>query len=87
MVGKDNFYSYATLRDSDEHYREKSKDLINLIRQINPDYIHLNEIAEQFSLKSLTEELKTSCILRKESLRFLKQIMTLLSIIKLSFKT
>ena len=58
LVGKDNFYSYATLRDSDEHYREKSKDLINLIRQINPDYIHLNEIAEQFSLKSLTEELK-----------------------------
>ena len=69
MVGKDNFYSYATLRDSDEHYREKSKDLINLIRQINPDYIHLNEIAEQFSLKSLTEELKSFLYTQKRKFK------------------
>lgn len=58
LVGKDSFYSFGSLSDSDEFYRDKSIDLINYINLFNPNEIHLNEIAEEFALKPLTSQLK-----------------------------
>ena len=58
LVGKDNFFSLGTLHNSDEFFRAKSQELINYINLFSPDEIHLNEMAEEFSLKPLTNELK-----------------------------
>lgn len=58
LVGKENFLSFGALNESDEQYDEKSKDLINLIKSYDPDEIQLNEIAEIFSLKKLTDDIK-----------------------------
>ena len=54
LVGKDNFYTFGNHWDSDLDYINKSSELINLIKQINPSVIHLNEISEVFSLKNIT---------------------------------
>jgi autotransporter strand-loop-strand O-heptosyltransferase len=58
IVGEENFHPFKTLHDSDEVYEENCKSLISFISDYAPDEIHLNEIAENFGLKLLTEELK-----------------------------
>lgn len=57
-VGPQCFYSFGRLNDSDESYQKRTVELIKHINLFNPDEIHLNEIAEVFSLKVLTDELK-----------------------------
>lgn len=57
LVGKDNFYTFGGHWDSDSYYINKSNELIQLIQQINPSIIHLNEISEIFSLKAITPSL------------------------------
>lgn len=57
LVGKDNFYTIGNHWDSDAEYNNKTPDLIKLIEQIRPTTIHLNEISEIFSLKSMTPSL------------------------------
>ncbi len=58
LVGEQNFLSFGHLRQSDEQYDEKSQKLIDFIKDYNPDEIHLNELAEIFSLKKLTDDIK-----------------------------
>jgi len=58
IVGDSNFINFGSLQDSDEAYEEKTSSLINFIKNQNPSEIHLNEIAEDFSLKPLTAKLK-----------------------------
>lgn len=54
LVGQDNFYSFGNHWDTEDSYINKTPELIKLIKQINPDVIHLNEISESFSLKPIT---------------------------------
>jgi len=58
LVGVQNFLSFGRLGQSDEQYDEKSQKLIDFIKDYNPDEIHLNELAEIFSLKKLTDDIK-----------------------------
>lgn len=57
LVGEDNFHTFGNYWDSDLEYDVKSLNLINLIEDINPSVIHLNEISETFSLKKITSSL------------------------------
>ena len=57
LVGKDNFHTFGNHWDSDLEYDVKSLNLINLIEDINPSVIHLNEISEIFSLQKMTSSL------------------------------
>ncbi len=59
LIGKNNFFNFAALNDSDEVFTDRTDFLIQKIRDINPSEIHLNEIGENFSLKQLTEKLKS----------------------------
>lgn len=58
LVGESNFYSFATFSEPEESYIDRTDILIDKIKNINPSEIHLNEVAEIFALRPLTEKLK-----------------------------
>lgn len=57
LVGDEKFFSFGGINDSDEEYHNKSEFLINFINELAPDEIFLNEVAEIFSLKVLTDKI------------------------------
>jgi FkbM family methyltransferase len=57
IVGENNFFTCGNHWDSDEYYDGISDKIIDLINNINPDIIHLNELSEIFSLKKLTDKI------------------------------
>ena len=59
LIGENNFFNFAALNEFDEVFIDRTDSLIQKIQDINPSEIHLNEIGENFSLKQLTEKLKS----------------------------
>ena len=59
LVAKENFISLVALNESgvDEILLKKSISLIEWIKNLNPDEIFLNELAEDFALRPLTNVL------------------------------
>ena len=57
MVGNDNFYSVGHYTENDLDFYAKQHDVINLIKNFNPQYIHLNEFSENFAIKPLSQDI------------------------------
>lgn len=54
MIGLENFYSVGHYAEDDNIFYAKDQDVINYIKDFNPDFIHLNEFSENFALKQLS---------------------------------
>lgn len=51
LVGLENFICVGTYYENDEIFYNNEKNIINLIQNYKPDYIHLNDYIEQFAIK------------------------------------
>ena len=49
MTGIDKFYTLGSIRDDDDLYVKKRYKLLDIINDIQPDIVHLNEMPESFS--------------------------------------
>lgn len=56
MIGVENFYSVCHYTEEDTILNDKVLNLIKIIKEYNPDYIHLNEYSENFAIKNLTDD-------------------------------
>lgn len=57
LVGSENFISVGYYGESDEVFYPKIKQIIDKIKEYNPDYIHLNEFSENFAIKKFSKEM------------------------------
>lgn len=55
IVGKDNFYTVGGYWENKEHFINKENEVLQIIQQFNPDYIHLNEFSEDFAIQGFTD--------------------------------
>jgi len=58
LVGDHNFISFCTHWEDDEKIISRGSDVVDMVKKINPDIIHLNEISEIFCYKPFVQELK-----------------------------
>lgn len=54
LVGADNFYSVGSYTEDDNNFYSKEQNVINYIKDFDPDFIHLNEFSENFAIKQLS---------------------------------
>lgn len=57
LVGSNNFYSVGHYTEDDSIFYAKTKDLIEKIKEFNPDFIHLNEFSENFAIKPFSKDI------------------------------
>jgi autotransporter strand-loop-strand O-heptosyltransferase len=55
-VGKDNFISVGSYYEDDSVFYDKEKDIKNYINDFAPDYIHLNDLPEEFAIKPMSKD-------------------------------
>ena len=55
-IGKDNFISVGSYYEDDFTFYDKEKDIKNYINDFAPDYIHLNDLPEQFAIKPMSKD-------------------------------
>jgi len=55
-VGKDNFISVGCYYEEDSIFYDKEKDIKNYINDFAPDYIHLNDLPEEFAIKPMSKD-------------------------------
>jgi len=55
-VGKDNFISVGCYYEEDSVFYDKEKDIKNYINDFAPDYIHLNDLPEEFAIKPMSKD-------------------------------
>ena len=56
IVGKDNFISVGCYYEEDSVFYDKEKNIKNHINDFAPDYIHLNDLPEQFAIKPMSKD-------------------------------
>lgn len=57
LIGAENFISVGHYTEQDDVFYSKSKNIIEQIKQYDPDYIHLNEFSENFAIKNLSQDM------------------------------
>ena len=57
MIGENNFYNVGHYSEDDILFNSKQQDVIDYIKDFNPDFIHLNEFSENFAIKPLSNEI------------------------------
>lgn len=57
LIGIDNFYSVGPYYEDDAVFYLKQENVINYIKDFDPDFIHLNEFSEAFAIKPLSNEI------------------------------
>jgi autotransporter strand-loop-strand O-heptosyltransferase len=55
LVGEDNFISLGSYENDSYYFSQKEKEVIELINKFQPNYIHLNEVAENFAIKGMSD--------------------------------
>lgn len=55
-VGNQNFLTVGNYWDSNEEFEKKQIIAMKLIKEFNPDFIHLNENSEAFAIKGMSKE-------------------------------
>ena len=55
-VGNDNFVTIGVYDEEDSSFYNKEKHLQNYINNFAPDYIHLNDVPEQFAIKPMSKD-------------------------------
>lgn len=55
-IGKDNFISVGSYYEDDFTFYNKEKDIKNYINDFAPDYIHLNDLPEEFAIKPMSKD-------------------------------
>jgi autotransporter strand-loop-strand O-heptosyltransferase len=57
MIGEDNFYTVGYYYEDDVLFNSKQQNIIDYIKDFNPDFIHLNEFSENFAIKPFSNEI------------------------------
>jgi autotransporter strand-loop-strand O-heptosyltransferase len=57
MIGENNFYTVGNYYEDDILFNSKQQNVIDYIKDFNPDFIHLNEFSENFAIKPLSSEI------------------------------
>ncbi len=57
MIGENNFYTVGNYYEDDILFNSKQQNVIDYIKDFNPDFIHLNEFSENFAIKPLSNEI------------------------------
>jgi autotransporter strand-loop-strand O-heptosyltransferase len=55
-IGKDNFISVGSYYEDDSTFYDKEKNIKNYINDFAPDYIHLNDLPEEFAIKPMSKD-------------------------------
>lgn len=55
FIGEKNFISLGSYENDFSFFLEKEKEVIALINEFQPNYIHLNEISESFAIKGMSD--------------------------------
>ena len=57
MIGENNFYTVGNYYEEDILFNSKQQNVIDYIKDFNPDFIHLNEFSENFAIKPFSNEI------------------------------
>lgn len=57
LIGSNNFYTVGHYSEDDIIFYSKQQNIIDYIKDFNPDFIHLNEFSESFAIKPLPHEI------------------------------
>jgi autotransporter strand-loop-strand O-heptosyltransferase len=57
IIGNKNFYSVGGYWENKEYFISKENEFLQIIKDFNPDYIHLNEFSEDFAIQGFTDNI------------------------------
>jgi hypothetical protein len=57
LIGSNNFYTVGYYSEDDVLFYSKQQNVIDYIKDFDPDFVHLNEFSEAFAIKPLSNEI------------------------------